>query len=537
MKKFFAVVLMIMLAAGLYTTDVYAEETKEIQQIEEITQTQEMESPQDDPQYERAMRQRQKGLLKASIDDVSKDYAHNAKFADRIVHNGIDVSYWQGDIDWEKVKQSGVEFVLIRVGYRGVGTGALVPDAKAQEYYKGASGAGLKIGAYVFSQAVTVQEAVEEAQFVMEQVQNWNVTMPLVMDYEYASYTDESGETQPGRLEAAVLTAEQKTDIANAFGEAIRKQGYDPMFYANKSMLSSDMNAKDISYKVWLANYTYETTYTGDYDFWQYCSDGQIDGIKGYVDCNFWYEEVLNGWREVNGKKYWYDNGVMAANKEVCDTATGKWYWFDADGVMAADKDVYLPEKDKWVRYDANGQMIKGEDERFGGWYRFDELTGAMIKGWYTTTDNKTYYYDTATGQMVHGIVTIQDEQYAFDEITGIMADRIWYTVDGVDYWYEGGIRQGMEGRGKEIYDPASDAWYWLDAVQGGAIAVSKDVYQESSGGKWVRYDENGHMVKGWDEKNGNQYYFDEITGAMLKGSVEIDGEWYYFDEVTGILQ
>jgi len=105
-----------------------------------------------------------------------------------------------------------------------------------------------------------------------------------------------------------------------------------------------------------------------------------------------------------------------------------------------------------------------------------------------------------------------------------------------VKYWYEGGRRQGLEGRGKEIYDPASDAWYWLDSVDQGKMAVSKDVYQESSGGKWVRYDENGHMVKGWNEQNGNRYYFDPVTGAMAKGTVEIDGAAYAFDETTGVL-
>ena len=101
---------------------------------------------------------------------------------------------------------------------------------------------------------------------------------------------------------------------------------------------------------------------------------------------------------------------------------------------------------------------------------------------------------------------------------------------------YEGGKRQGLEGRGKEIYDPATDAWYWLDAVDGGKRAMSKDVYQESDGGKWVRYDEEGHMVKGWSELNGAKYYFDPITGAMRKGTLQIDGVQYTFDETTGIL-
>lgn len=156
---------------------------------------------------------------------------------------------------------------------------------------------------------------------------------------------------------------------------------------------------------------------------------------------------------------------------------------------------------------------------------------------------------------------------------------------DGKKYWYENGIKQGTEGNGKEIYDPATDAWYWLDAVQGGAVATDKDVnipdgtengkwvrydsegrmvkgedyryggwyyFDETTGamtkgfiniadgtdeGKWVRYDENGHMIKSWSTQNGNVYYFDEQTGAMAKGTVKINGQTFTFDWATGILQ
>ena len=112
-----------------------------------------------------------------------------------------------------------------------------------------------------------------------------------------------------------------------------------------------------------------------------------------------------------------------------------------------------------------------------------------------------------------------------------------WRSENGRDYWYENGVKQGTTGRGKEIYDPASDAWYWLDSVNNGAMAVSKDVYQDSNGGKWVRYDANGHMIKGWDTNSQGTYYFDLITGAMAKGTVVIDGITCVFDYNTGILQ
>lgn len=117
-----------------------------------------------------------------------------------------------------------------------------------------------------------------------------------------------------------------------------------------------------------------------------------------------------------------------------------------------------------------------------------------------------------------------------------------WRIEDGVPYWYENGVKQGTEGRGKEIYDPGSDAWYWLDAVDGGRMAVSKDVYQESKAddegniGKWVRYDADGHMVKGWQTAEAGTYFFDYTYGTMAKGKVVMDGFKYTFDEATGIL-
>ena len=117
-----------------------------------------------------------------------------------------------------------------------------------------------------------------------------------------------------------------------------------------------------------------------------------------------------------------------------------------------------------------------------------------------------------------------------------------WRIEDGFPYWYENGVKQGTNGRGKEIYDPGSDAWYWLDAVDGGRMAVSKDVYQESKAddegniGKWVRYDADGHMVKGWQTAEAGTYFFDYTYGTMAKGKVVMDGFKYTFDEATGIL-
>lgn len=247
-----------------------------------------------------------------------------------------------------------------------------------------------------------------------------------------------------------------------------------------------------------------------------------------------------NGWVEENGKKYWYEKGVKQGTtgrgKEIYDPDSDAWYWLDAvqGGAMTVSKDVYQES--------AAGQWADKPDGT-GKWVRYDE-NGHMVKGW-QTTDKGTYYFDLITGAMAKGAGDIDGVPCAFDEYTGIALDGQWLTIKGADFWYEKGVRQGLDGRGKEIYNPASDAWYWLDAVDQGKKATSKDVYQESEAGqwadradgtgKWVRYDAQGHMIKGWSADK--RYYFDPIYGTMAKGDAVIDGRTYHFDKNTGVLQ
>ena len=258
------------------------------------------------------------------------------------------------------------------------------------------------------------------------------------------------------------------------------------------------------------------------------------------------------GWKTVNGKDYWYENGVKQGTtgrgKEIYDLASDAWYWLDAvdNGKKAVSKDVYQ-ESDggKWVRYDENGHMIKGENCQNGNWYYFEPVTGAMIHGPWTLPDGRKVYYDLTTGIMQYGNVSINGSLYYFDPVYGTMKSgaltNFWVTDgNGKSFWYESWVRQGWQPgssnyRGKEIYDPASGAWYWLDNVQQGAKATSKEVYQDSNGGKWVRYDANGHMIKGWYTQDGKTWYYDLTTGAMYKGWHTIEGSTYHFDETTGV--
>lgn len=191
---------------------------------------------------------------------------------------GIDVSKWNGTIDWQAVKNSGVNYVIIRCGYRGSSTGALVEDPKFRANIKGASDAGIKVGIYFFSQAVNRNEAVEEASMVLELIKGYKVSYPVFLDVESSG----------GRADG--IDKNTRTDVIKAFCETIQNSGYTAGVYANKNWLTNKIDAGQLGrYKIWLAQYASAPTYTGRYDMWQYKSTGRVTGISGNVDLNLSY--------------------------------------------------------------------------------------------------------------------------------------------------------------------------------------------------------------------------------------------------------
>lgn len=215
-------------------------------------------------------------------------YSHNSRFDGYTIKKGVDVSVYQGNINWKKVKADGIDFAFIRLGYRGYGSsGRLCLDTNFETNIRGALDAGLQVGVYYFSQAITRAEAREEANYVLQRIGKYKISLPVVMDFEYASGAN--GLT--GRLYNANLSVSAATDICRAFCATVEAAGYEGMVYANKSMLQNHLNAAKIAkdYKIWLANYTYKTSYAGDYDFWQCSSSESVDGINGNVDYDFWY--------------------------------------------------------------------------------------------------------------------------------------------------------------------------------------------------------------------------------------------------------
>ncbi len=240
---------------------------------------------QHDPEaYREYQRQKEKLPLSSSSSD---DYVHNERFQDYTILKGIDVSKYQQTIDWDKVKADGYDYAIIRVGYRSYGSGELFEDSTYKQNIEGAIAAGVDVGIYIFSQAITIEEAQEEAQYAINLAAGYQLNLPVVMDFEYASTASGEG----GRLKKANLTKEEATDICNAFCKTAEAMGYTAMVYANRQMLNNSVNAAEIAnkYPIWLANYTKQTSYEGEYSYWQYTSTASVSGIKGNVDCNFRY--------------------------------------------------------------------------------------------------------------------------------------------------------------------------------------------------------------------------------------------------------
>ena len=191
---------------------------------------------------------------------------------------GIDVSRHNGAIDWNAVKASGVDYVIIRCGYRGSSTGVLIEDQTFRTNIKGATAAGLKVGVYVFSQAVNEVEAVKEASLAVSLVKGYNLTYPIFID------TESSG----GRADH--IDKATRTAVVNAFCQTVASAGYKPGIYASKTWFEDKLNMGAIgNYKIWLAQYAAAPTYKGRYDMWQYSSKGKISGINGNVDLNYSY--------------------------------------------------------------------------------------------------------------------------------------------------------------------------------------------------------------------------------------------------------
>ena len=196
----------------------------------------------------------------------------------------IDVSTYNGDIDWYSVKASGINYAIIRVGYRGYETANLVKDKRFDYNMSQATAAGIKVGAYIVTQAVNTSEAVEEASFIVSACSGYNVSLPLIIDVESAG---------GGRGRGDKISTSERTAVINAFAQTVNSCGYSAMVYANKDWMENRINAGNISCNVWLAQYRSTCTYTGPFAMWQFTDSSYVNGISGKVDMSAWKHNIL----------------------------------------------------------------------------------------------------------------------------------------------------------------------------------------------------------------------------------------------------
>ena len=214
-------------------------------------------------------------------------YVENQKIVSSF---GIDVSSHQKEIDWKTVKKAGVDFAMIRVGYRGYSGGKLMLDDYFQQNIQGAIDAGIDVGLYFYSQAITPEEAVEEAELLLSAIGDFPITYPIAYDWELVT-------TDVARTD--YVPVKTLTECSIAFCERIKQAGYLPMIYQNKrtSLLKLDL-PELTEYDFWLAEYNEPATYYYNYQMWQYASDGSVPGVQGDVDVNICFKNYHSDTKE-----------------------------------------------------------------------------------------------------------------------------------------------------------------------------------------------------------------------------------------------
>lgn len=306
---------------------------------------------------------------------------------------GIDVARYQGTIDWQQVSQSGIDFAMIRVGYRGMVDGEITPDSNGQYNLQEASKVGIPLGVYFFSTAVTEEEAEEEAAWVADFISKYPITYPVVYDCE--------GFEDPESRQYS-MTKDERTEVALAFLKAVEKQGYEAMFYGSKMDLEFDNKWEtsriEEDYKIWLAQYpaepypaTPESSYSGTHQMWQYSMEGSVPGIRQPVDLNiayFGYDGIEPAQDEEPAEEVGPDVEAMMDFEEVSEQVTAKDETNLRD-IPSQDTDAVV------LRTLQNGEVAQRIAISSSGWSKlvFEGQTYYAVSSYLTT--NLKYGYDT----------------------------------------------------------------------------------------------------------------------------------------------
>lgn len=392
------------------------------------------------------------------------------KLSNKVITMGIDVSTWQGNVNWDKVKAAGVNFVMIRIGYgKGrYGSKNCTLDDRFRSYVKGASEAGIPIGIYFYSYATSEEQALKEAEFTISQLEGVPVSFPIAYDIEDAAILKKTSKAE-------------RTAMAKTFMDTIAAAGYYPMFYCNQTWYNTYLNAKELEeYDFWYARYTNQEPDITEYPYtiWQATSTQKLNGItENTVDINFLYKDYSDivktrtsplkyGWHKESGKWQYYYKGKR--------------------------------KKDGWL-------IIAG--------HTYYLSSSGTAVGWKTISGDK--YYFNSKGEMQTGFVKTGSKIYLFDEdgVLQMTTDKPGVTInkDGVCHIKKGWYK---DSKGKYFY-----------RTSGGSIAKNKWI---TTKGKKYYVAGNGRRITGFKTIKGKRYYFKK-DGVMKKGWLTYKGRKYYF--------
>lgn len=390
---------------------------------------------------------------------------------------GIDVSRWQGDVDCAQVKKDGVKFVMLGLGRWRDGVG--IPDPLFEYNIRQALAQDIEVGVYLYSEAGNEEEAREEADFVLDQIDGYRISYPVAFDIEDDIHR--------------AMTTKERTDITLAFLEVITEAGYYPMIYASESWLNSSMDLSRLeAYDKWVARWGSTVSFR-PLSMWQYSSTGRVKGISGKVDLDYSYKDYTKliqprtkaakrrsrtGWRS-DGSRYWY-----------------------------VDEDGEIP-KNTFLTIGKKTYYVNSKGYRVSGWKKI----------------SKKYYYFNKNGVLQKGFVTVSGKRYYLDPQTGARHGTGWLILDGDKYYLDsdGALLTGFQKIGQKTY--------YFGPEDGKARFGWQTI-----AGKTYYFKKSGAMKLNWVKIDGLRYYLGK-DGVRVTGWKKIGGRWYYLDPETGAMR
>lgn len=439
------------------------------------------------------------------------------------IAKGIDVSKYQGGINWSAVAASGIRFTFVKIGSSKSGV-----DPTFHANMLGANAAGLKVGAYLYSYATTPEAAVAEALFTIEALKSYPVSYPVVYDLEDSIHKG--------------MSQQQLAALANAFCATIEAAGYYPMVYSNRNWMTNKIGATP--YDKWIAQYSDACDYPGP-AFRQATDKHIVNGIAGGVDLNYQYKDYGNliisdgwlahgnglrfylgykmqtGWIDINGLKYYSDNlGYMQKGWLSLDEK-GMRYFHEAGELMGAMATGFTQVGDKTYYFDAEGYMKTGWLDVAGFTYLTD-ASGALVRGWFN--DGAASYYFNETGAMAKDWTAIDGRLYHFGA-DGRLTPNTFVDTAGVTY-YAGA--DGAMVTGQQVINGASYLF--------GEDGVMKTGLQVLNGNMYFYAADGAMVMNNWvDLGNGVKTYAGADGAFVRNGFYTVDNYPYYFNQ-DGIL-